>query len=210
MGASRRFHGGDADKGSKNDSLPAFSASQEQGSTVLVIHVLLCSLLGGVTVVTSKIMVTFIRCWLAYEGTDSTSTQLVWFLCLIFLLIATIATQETVKQLTLQKFSLAIFQPLFYALYVTNVTLLSLAIFEMQPYKIWSLTKVALGMILISKGVGIILEQDSFGVRKRIVYITRMVYKSLTSINVFQRLLKGRSVHHNDEVSSSNESIELK
>ncbi|KAI8581497.1 hypothetical protein K450DRAFT_231575 [Umbelopsis ramanniana AG] len=210
LGASRRFHGGDADKGSKHDSFHAFSASQEQTSTVLGVHVLLCSLLGGVTVVTSKIMVTFIRCWLAYDGTESTSTQLVWFLLLIFLLIGTIATQETVKQLTLQKFSLAIFQPLFYALYVTNVTLLSLAIFETQPYKIWRLIKVALGMILISKGVGIILEQDSLGIRKRTVYIMRMVYKSLTSINVFQRLLKGRSMHHNDEANASNESIELK
>lgn len=210
IGASRRFHGGDADKGGKHDSFQAFSASQEQTSTVLGIHVLLCSLLGGVTVVTSKIMVTFIRCWLAYDGPESTSTQVVWLLSLIILLIATIATQETVKQLTLQKFSLAIFQPLFYALYVTNVTLLSLAIFETQPYKIWPLIKVVLGMILISKGVGIIMEQDSFGIRKRIVYITRMVYKSLTSINVFQRLLNGRGVHHNDEANSLNESIELK
>lgn len=211
IGASRRFHGGDADKsGGKHDPIQAFSSSQEQTSTVLGIHVLLCSLLGGVTVVTSKIMVTFIRCWLAYEGPESTSTQIVWLLSLIILLVAAIATQETVKQLTLQKFSLAIFQPLFYALYVTNVTLLSLAIFETQPYKIWPLMKVVLGMILISKGVGIIMEQDSFGIRKRIVYIMRMVYKSLTSINVFQRLLNGRGMHHKDEANSSNESIELK
>jgi Magnesium transporter NIPA len=210
VGASRRFHGGEADKGDKHDSFHALPASQEQTSTVLGIHVLLCSLLGGVTVVTSKIMVTFMRCWLAYDGTESTSTQLVWFLFLVFLLICTIATQETVKQLTLQKFSLAIFQPLFYALYVTNVTLLSLAIFETQPCKIWRLSKVALGMILISKGVGVIMEQDSFGIRKRIMYIMRMVYKSLTSINIFQRLLKRRGMHHNDAANSSNESIELK
>ncbi|KAH8550043.1 hypothetical protein BGW37DRAFT_499876, partial [Umbelopsis sp. PMI_123] len=206
---SRRFHSGDPDKSGKQDSFQAFSTGHEQVSTVLGIHVLLCSLLGGVTVVTSKIVVTFIRCWLAYDNMESSTGPLVLFVFLVCLLFGAIATQETVKQLTLQKFSLAIFQPLFYALYVTNVTLLSLALFETQPYKIWSLIRVALGMLLISKGVGIILEQDSFGIRKRIMYIMRTGYKSLTSITLFQRLLNGRVMHHNEEANSSNESIEL-
>jgi hypothetical protein len=125
-------------------------------------------------------------------------------------LIGAIAAQETVKQLTLQKFSLAVFQPLFYALYVTNVTLLSLAIFEMQTYKMWNLSRVALGILLIAKGVSTILEQDSFGIFKRIMYTVRSGYKAVTSVSLFQRLLSGRLIHHHEEAHSSNDSIEMK
>ncbi|CAO3664184.1 unnamed protein product [Umbelopsis vinacea] len=207
--ASRRLHGGDTDRGGKSISYQASIPSHEQVSSILGIHVLLCSLLGGATVVVSKIVVTFIRCWLADE-TESTTSALSLLLFLICLLIGTIIAQETVKQLTLQKFSLAVFQPLFYALYVTNVTLLSLAIFEMQTYKMWNLSRVALGILLIAKGVSTILEQDSFGILKRIMYTVRSGYKAVTSVSLFQRLLSGRIIHHHEEAHSSNDSIELK
>jgi hypothetical protein len=207
--ASRRLHGNDNDKGAKNVSYQATIPGQEQVWTVLGIHVLLCSLLGGVTVILSKIAVTFIRCWLA-DQTESTSSPLLLLLFLVCLLVAAIAAQETIKQLTLQKFSLAVFQPLFYALYVTNVTLLSLAIFEMQSYKIWNLIRVAIGMLLIAKGVSTILEQDSFGIRKRVMYTVRAGYKAVTSVNLIHRLYNGRAMHHHEETHSSNESIEMK
>jgi hypothetical protein len=207
--ASRRLHGGDTDRGGKSISYQASIPSHEQVSSILGIHVLLCSLLGGATVVVSKIVVTFIRCWLADE-TESTTSPLSLLLFLICLLIGAIAAQETVKQLTLQKFSLAVFQPLFYALYVTNVTLLSLAIFEMQTYKMWNLSRVALGILLIAKGVSTILEQDSFGIFKRIMYTVRSGYKAVTSVSLFQRLLSGRLIHHHEEAHSSNDSIEMK
>lgn len=207
--ASRRNHVNEIDK-SKSSVYQPSNSSQETSYLVLGIHVLLCSILGGITVVTSKIAVTFLRCWLADESQPA-SSSIPLLLFLVCLLVCSIAAQETVKQLTLQKFSLAIFQPVFYALYVTNVTLLSLALFEMQAYQVWSLIRIAFGILLIAKGVGTILDQDSFGIRKRLAYFTRAGFRAITSLSVIQRAFHGRMAHNrHHEEANSGECMELK
>ncbi|KAG2178138.1 hypothetical protein INT43_003391 [Umbelopsis isabellina] len=207
--ASRRSHINEIDMSKPSVYQPS-NSSQESSYLVLGIHVFLCSILGGITVVTSKIAVTFLRCWLADESQPA-SSSIPLLLFLVCLLVCSIAAQETVKQLTLQKFSLAVFQPVFYALYVTNVTILSLALFEMQAYQVWSLIRIAFGILLIAKGVGTILDQDSFGIRKRVAYFTRAGVKAITSLSLVRRAFQGRMAHNrHHEEANSGDSMELK